>query len=83
MADPPVESASIQSSGVGSIGMLAGLASAGLPVSGGIGVVSDSTNGGSGGRVVRLGRVVFMVAVLAGRGDRVKGWMAGATRTIE
>jgi len=56
--------------------------SAGIPTVGGIGVTSDSTDRAPSGRVAPLGRVVLIVAP-AGQEDRVKGWTAGLTRTIE
>jgi len=81
MADPPVKSASIQSSGVGFGGILADPAPMGVPAFRGMGMTSDSTDGGSGGRDARLGRILPIVGVLAGRGGRVKRWMMGARRS--
>ena len=77
MADSLVKSATIQSSEVGVIGTLADPASAGISALGGIGVASDSTSGTSGGRVACVGRIVLMVVILTGRGERARGWMAG------
>jgi hypothetical protein len=77
IADSLVKSATIQSSEVGVIGMLGGAASAGISVLVGIGVASDSTNGASDGRVACVGRIVLIVVILTGRGDRARGWMAG------
>lgn len=57
--------------------MLANAASTGISALVGIGVASDSTSGASGGRVACVGRIVLIVAILTGRGDRARGWMAG------
>ena len=77
MADPPVESASIQSSAVGSDGRLANAVLAGVPDLGDKGVVSDPTDGAPSDRVARLGRIVLIAAAPAGRGGGVGGWMVG------
>lgn len=73
IADSLVKSATIQSSEVGVIGTLAGAASAGISALVGIGVASDSTRGASGGKVACVGRIVLMVVILTGRGDRARG----------
>lgn len=56
--------------------MLADAASAGISALVGMGVASDSTSGASG-RVAGVGRIVLIVAMLTGRGDRARGWIAG------
>ena len=58
-------------------GILAGGGSAGVSVFGGAGAVVDSVGGVSGGRVTCVGGIVLMVAILTGRGGRVRGWVAG------
>ena len=78
IADSLVKSATIQSSEVGVIGTLADTTSGGISILVGIGVASDSTSGASGGRVAGVGRIVLIVVVLTGRGDRATGWMVGA-----
>ena len=77
MVDPPVESASIQSSEVGFDGRLAGEVLAGVLAIGGIGVASDPIDRAPDGRLALLGRIVLIVAVPAGRGGGVGGWMVG------
>jgi len=77
IADSLVKSVTIQSSEVGVIGTLADAASVRISALVGIGVVSDSTRGTSGGRVACLGRIVLTVATLTGRGDRDRDWTAG------
>ena len=78
---PPAKSTSIQSSGVGFGRILADAVSVGVPAFGAMCETSNSTDGASGGRDARMGRVVLMV-VLAGRGDGVEGWIVGAARSF-
>ena len=77
MANSLVRSATIQSSEVGVVGTLTDVTSVGISALGGIGVASDSINGASDGRGACIGRIVLIVAILTGRGDRARGWMAG------
>jgi len=80
--DPPTKLASIRSSEVGFDRTVAGAVLEGVPVFGGVRMASWSTEGASVGRVERLGRALPIVVVLAGRGNRVKDWMAGVTRSL-
>jgi len=82
MLDPPAKSATIQSSWVGFIGILADGVLMGVPAFGTTRVASDSTDRALDGRVARLGRIVRIGMVPTGRGDRVKGWTVGVTRSF-
>jgi len=73
MVDPPTKLATIQPSGVGFVGILGEALLVGVPALGGIGVGSNSMDGASDSMVARLGRVVVIAAVLAGRGGGVMG----------
>ena len=77
----PAKSVTIRSSEVGFVEILADAASAGIPAFGGIEITSDSTDGASA-TVGLVGWIVLIVAVLTGRGDRVKDWMTGAIRSF-
>ena len=77
--DPLAKSATLQSSEVGFIVILADVVSMGVPAFGGIGIVSGSTDGAFG-TVGLVGWIALIVVVLAGRGDRVERWTTGATR---
>ena len=59
------------------LGTLAGAGSAGVSAVGGTGMTSGSTGGVFGGGVTGVGRIVLIVAMLIGRGDRGGGWVAG------
>ena len=83
VVDPPAKSATIQSSEVGFTEMLTDPTSAGVTAFGVIGVASDSTDGVPGKMAEHIGRVALITVVLTVRGDRVKGWMAGAARSYE
>ena len=80
MADPPVKLASIQSSEVGIEKLLPDITSVGVPAFGAVGMASGSMKGAFG-MVELVGWIALIAAVLAGRGDRIEGWMAGATRS--
>ena len=81
IVDSLVRPVTVLSPEVGDIGMPADTPSVGVSGLSDIGVVSDSTNGASGGRAACMGWVV-LVAILTGGGAKGRGWIVGVVRSF-